>query len=73
LSLSITPTSVVWETTNPFYNEATQELDFNAHAEKYGAGPADIVACLLTWNGAGGMSSSFTNDTIISNHMNKAS
>jgi hypothetical protein len=73
LTLSITPTSVVWETTNPFYDEATQSLDFNAHAAKYGAESADIVACLLTWNGAGGISASFSNDSIISGHMNKAS
>lgn len=72
-SLSITPTSVVWESTNPFYDEATESLDFNAHATKYGAGDADIVACLLTWNGANSMSASFSNDSIISNHMNKAS
>lgn len=71
--LSITPTSVVWETTNPFYDEATQSLDFNAHAAKYGAGNADIVTCLLTWNGASGMSSAFSNDSIISGHMSKAS
>lgn len=72
-SLSIAPTSVVWESTNPFYDEATESLDFNAHATKYGAGDADIVACLLTWNGANSMSASFSNDSIISNHMNKAS
>jgi hypothetical protein len=71
--LSITPTSVVWESTNPFYDEATQSLDFNAHAAKYGAGDADIVACLLTWNGASGISASFSNDSIISGHMSKAS
>ena len=73
LSLTITPTTVVWETTNPFYDEATQSLDFNAHATKYGAGPADIVSCLLTWNGASGMSSAFNNDSIIEGHMSKAS
>lgn len=71
--LTIVPTSVVWESTNPFYDEATESLDFNAHAAKYGAGDADIVACLLTWNGAGGMSANFSNDSIISGHMNKAS
>lgn len=72
-SLTITPASVVWETTNPFYDEATESLDFNAHATKYGAGDADIVACLLTWNGANSMSASFSNDSIISGHMDKAS
>ena len=72
-SLTITPITVTWESTNPFYDEATQSLDFNAHAAKYGAGEADIVACLLTWNGASGMSSKFSNDSIISGHMNKAS
>lgn len=71
--LSIIPTTVVWESTNPFYDEATQSLDFKAHAAKYGAGDADIVACLLTWNGASGISASFSNDSIISGHMNKAS
>ena len=71
--LTITPTTVVWESTNPFYDEATQSLDFNAHAAKYGAGDADLVTCLLTWNGASGMSASFNNDSIISGHMDKAS
>lgn len=72
LSLTITPTSVVWETTNPFYDEATQSLDFNAHAEKYGAGDADIVACLLTWNGGGG-TANFNQEAKINVHMDKAS
>lgn len=71
--LTITPINVVWESTNPFYDEATQSLDFNAHAAKYGAGDADVVACLLTWNGASGMSATFNNDSIISGHMDKAS
>lgn len=71
LSLTITLTSVVWETTNPFYDEATESLNFNAHAATYGAGDADIVACLLTWNGGGG-TADFNQEAKISVHMNKA-
>jgi hypothetical protein len=59
LGLSITPTKIVWETTNPFYDEATESLDFIAHANKYGADTADIVSCLLTWNGASGINATF--------------
>ena len=71
LSLTITPSSVVWETTNPFYNEATESLDFIAHANQYGVDEADIVACLLTWNGGGG-TIDFNQEAKISKHMNNA-
>lgn len=70
--LSITPTAVVWETTNPFYDEATTSLNFNAHAAQYGVDSADIVTCLLTWNGANAMNMDFNNETIIANHMGNA-
>ena len=72
LSLTINPSSVVWETTNPFYNEATESLDFRAHAAQYGVDEADIVACLLTWNGGGG-TIDFNQTDKISKHMNNAS
>ena len=72
LGLSITPTTVVWETTNPFYDEATQSLDFIAHATKYGASTPDIIACLLTWNGGGG-TLNFNQEAKISVHIDKAS
>lgn len=72
LGLSITPTKIVWETTNPFYDEATESLDFIAHANKYGAETADIVSCLLTWNGASGINATFEQTSIIERHMGYA-
>lgn len=72
LSLSITGFSDInWSSNNPFYNELTGELDFVHHAEKYGNAGADIVSCLLTWNGAQ-PSGTFDNASKISNHMNNA-
>lgn len=72
LSLSITNFSDInWSSNNPFYNELTGELDFAYHAEKYGNAGADIVSCLLTWNGAQ-PSGTFDNTSKISNHMNNA-
>lgn len=71
--LNFSSSAVTWETLNPFYNESTKTLDFKAHANQYGVDSADIVACLLTWNGAGGMSETFNNTSTISNHMNLAS
>lgn len=72
LSASITPISVVWETTNPFYDEATQSLDFVAHATAHGAGVPDIISCLLTWNGGGG-TLDFNQEAKISVHIDRAS
>lgn len=71
LSLSITPASVVWETTNPFYDSAKEALDFKAHAAQYGVEKADIVTCLLTWNGGGG-TIDFNQEAKISKHMTNA-
>lgn len=72
LSLTISPASVVWESANPFYNEATESLDFVAHATEHGASVPDIVACLLTWN-AGGGTLDFNQEAKISANMEKAS
>ena len=72
LSLTINNFAEVnWSSTNPFYNEITGELDLAYHAEKHGNPGADIVACLLTWNGAG-PSATFNNTDKISNHMANA-
>lgn len=72
LGLTITPSNIAWETTNPFYDAATESLDFIAHATKYGAGTPDIVSCLLTWNGGGG-ALDFNTPSSIATHMDKAS
>ena len=49
--------STAWESGNPFYDDDTGRVNFVAHAQELGAQPADIVSCLLTWNGGGGPSS----------------
>ena len=49
--------STTWESGNPFYDDDTGRVNFVAHATELGAQPADIVSCLLTWNGGGGPSS----------------
>lgn len=69
--LTITPSTVVWETLNPFYDEASNSLNFTAHANKYGNTGADLVACLLTWNGGGG-EKNFNHTSKIETHMDKA-
>lgn len=71
LGLSIELEVVVWETTNPFYNEAKESLDFAMHATTYGADLPDVVACLLTWNGGGG-TLDFDQSEKIETHMTKA-
>ena len=72
LSLSITnPSDVNWSSSNPFYDELTGELSLVAHAEKYGNTGADIVACLLTWNGAN-PAGDFINTTAIDTHISNA-
>lgn len=60
LSQSIASSDIVsttWESGNPFYDDDTGRVNFVAHATELGAQPADIVSCLLTWNGGGGPSS----------------
>lgn len=69
--LSITPASTVWESGNPFYNEDTESIDFADHALQFGVSSADIVACLLTWNGGGG-DLNFNNETKVGAHIKKA-
>lgn len=57
LSLDITQTEIsnaTWESGNPFYDDDTGRVNFVAHAQELGHAPADIVSCLLTWNGGGG-------------------
>ena len=72
LSLTINNfASVNWSSTNPFYNELTGQLDFVNHAQKHSNEGADIVSCLLTWNGAG-PSGTFENSSKINGHMNNA-
>lgn len=39
-------------TSNPFYNSADGRVEFQHHADKYGNPGADLIAILLTWNGA---------------------
>lgn len=73
LNYTITPTIVVWESSNPFYNAATETVDFVAHAEKYGNPGADIVACLLTWNSTGSSLQFEKIPTAIEKHMADAS
>lgn len=68
---SITPTTVVWESGNPFYNEESGEIDFADHASQYSIDKTDIVACLLTWNGGGG-ELDFDCSTKIDAHITKA-
>lgn len=72
LGLNITPTTVVWEALNPFYDEATQSVSFAAHAAANGVTAPDIVTCLLTWNGGGG-DINFNHTSQINTHMTKAS
>ena len=72
LGLNITPTTIVWEAANPFYDEATQSVSFAAHAAERGVYAPDIVTCLLTWNGGGG-DINFNHTSQINTHMTKAS
>lgn len=53
---------------NPFYNSDNDIISFKYHAEKYDNNGADLVAVLLTWNGAG-ISGDFNYSTSISKHM----
>lgn len=54
LSLSITISKSEWEPGNPFWNPDTNEVDFNYHANKYGAeGGYQIAYCITTYNQAG--------------------
>lgn len=73
LGLTITnPKDVNWSSSNPFYDELTGELSLLAHAQKYNNPGADIVACLLTWNGAS-PSGEFINKNAIDTHISNAS
>lgn len=52
LSLDITVSSAKRESGNPFYNDETSKVDFNYHADKYGATNGyDIAYCITTYNG----------------------
>ena len=74
LSADITSTmisDVTWESGNPFYDDDTGRINFAAHAQELGHAPANIVSCLLTWNGGGG-ELDFNYQSKINNHMNNA-
>ena len=71
LNLNISPSNIVWETTNPFYDESTESLNFNAHAQRYNSENADLVSCLLTWNGGGG-TANFDQTSKINVHIDRA-
>jgi hypothetical protein len=72
LSLTLTNfADVNFSSNNPFYNELTGELDFINHAQRNSNEGADIVSCLLTWNGAS-PTADFDNSSRIQNHMNDA-
>lgn len=73
LALTINNFTVVWESGNPFYNDETKEIDFINHAEECGVNGADIVSCLLTWNGGGGANDgSFSYMSKIATHIANA-
>jgi len=40
-----------YEAKNPYWNDATNELDFVSYCHKHGADSLDVVYILLTWNG----------------------
>lgn len=54
LNLSLSGFTATWESGNPFYDVNAGKVDFAAHAAKHGSAPADIAACLLSWNLGGG-------------------
>ena len=56
---------------NPFYNSVEDKIDFKYHAAKFANPGADIVAVLLTWNGAN-PTSDFNFTSSISNNMSNA-
>ena len=58
-------------TTNPFYDEADNEVDLTYHAAKYNNPGADVVGVLLTWNG-GTIKSNFDFSYAINKHMTNA-
>lgn len=70
-SMVLTPSTVNWESSNPFYNPISGELDFAYHAEQNNNAGADIIAVLLTWNGGGG-TADFDASTGITRNMNQA-
>lgn len=73
LGLAIVVDSSSWESGNPFYNEITSTVDFANHAAECDSDPADIVACLLTWNGGGGTTNgSFDYQSKIDTQMSSA-
>ena len=73
LSITIVPSNIIWESGNPFYDEETSRINFITHAQECGSEGADIVACLLTWNGGGSTTDgSFNFKSKIDTHLNSA-
>lgn len=73
LSITIVPSNIIWESGNPFYDEETSRINFITHAQECGSEGADIVACLLTWNGGGSTTDgSFNFKSKIDTHLNGA-
>lgn len=54
LSLTISNATYTWEKGNPFWDDETNSVNFVSHARECGAEPADVVACMLSWNDGGG-------------------
>lgn len=59
LSLTLTGFTATWESGNPFYDTTNGKVDFAYHASKHGSDPADVAACLLSWNLGGGTSDGY--------------
>ena len=55
----------------PFYDEASDTIDFNYHAAMFNNPGPDVIAVLLTWN-SGIINGSFDFSSAISSHMNDA-
>jgi len=60
---TITYSSTVQSSGNPFWNDATGELDFTAYVNKWCGGSLDVVYTLLTWNGQYGNRTDFSSFT----------
>lgn len=71
-ALTITPAQVNWGAANPFYDAISGRVNLQAHATQFGNPGADIVACLLTWNGGVPTTGDFNNTDMINVHMTNA-
>lgn len=57
---TITYSSAVQSSGNPFWNDTTGALDVPGYVSKWCGGKLDIVYCLLTWNGQTGNRTDFS-------------